>query len=99
MFLSFYQINNRQDAVQFTEIIVPLITKWMGLPRTEYPYWACPYDMIYGNGFIEVDFPRVKEDGIHVVIPCLYYLSNFPKPINIGWGISVSEPNFMSDGV
>ena len=32
-------------------------------------------------------------------IPCLYHLENFPKIINIGWGVSVSEPKFKSDGV
>ena len=34
-----------------------------------------------------------------MVIPCLYYLAKFPKLINIGWGVSVSEPKFTSDGV
>ena len=34
-----------------------------------------------------------------MVIPCLYHLENFPKLINIGWGVSVSEPKFTSDGV
>ena len=32
-------------------------------------------------------------------IPCLYHLVNFPKLINIGWGVSVSEPKFTGDGV
>ena len=36
---------------------------------------------------------------IHVVIPCLYHLANLPKIINIGWGVSVSEPKFTSDFV
>ena len=52
-----------------------------------------------GHVLVEVDFPRGKEDGTNVVIPCLYHLANFPKPINIGWGVSVSEPKFTSDGV
>ena len=26
-------------------------------------------------------------------------LANLPKLINIGWGVSVSEPKFTSDGV
>ena len=34
-----------------------------------------------------------------MVIPCLYHLENFPKLINIGWGVSFSEPKFTSDGV
>ena len=52
-----------------------------------------------GNGLVEVDFPRGKEYGSHVVIPCFYHLVNLPKLINIGWGVSVSEPKFTSDGV
>ena len=51
------------------------------------------------NGLVEAYFPRGKEDGIHVVIPCLYHLEILPKPINIGWGFSISEPRFTSDGV
>ena len=34
-----------------------------------------------------------------MVIPCLYHMEIFPKLINIEWGVSVSEPNFTSDGV
>ena len=34
-----------------------------------------------------------------MVIPCLYHLENFPKLINIGWGVSFSEPKFIIDGV
>ena len=55
--------------------------------------------MLDGHRLVEADFPRGKEDGGHVVIPCLYHLANFPKPINIGWGVSVIEPKFMSDAV
>ena len=36
---------------------------------------------------VEADFPRGKEDGSHMIIPCLYHLENFPKLINIGWGL------------
>ena len=32
-------------------------------------------------------------------IPCLYHLECFPKRINIGWEVIVSEPKFTSDGV
>ena len=71
----------------------------MGLPRTEDPFWACPYTMPDGHGLGKSYCPRGKEDGIHVVIPFLYHLANFPKLINIGWGVSVSEPNFTSDSV
>ena len=78
---------------------MPLITKWMGLPRTEDPYWACPSDMPYGNGIVEADCPTGKEGGSHVVIPCLYHLDKLTKLINIGWEVSVSETKFMSDGV
>ena len=55
--------------------------------------------MIDGHGIAEADFPRVKGDGSHVVIPYLYHMVNFPKLINIGWEVSVSEPKFKSDGV
>ena len=55
--------------------------------------------MPYGRGIVEVDCLRDKKDGSHVVIPCLYHLDNFPKLINVGWGVSVSEPKFTSDGV
>ena len=50
---------------------------------------------------MDMDFlmQRGKEDGSYVVIPCLYHLENFSKLINIGWGVSVSEPKFTSDGV
>ena len=34
-----------------------------------------------------------------MVIPCLYHMAKFPKLINIGWGVSVSEPKFTSDVV
>ena len=51
------------------------------------------------HGIVEVDFPRGKEDGSHVVIPCYNHMTNFPKLINIGWEVSVSEPKFTSDGV
>ena len=52
-----------------------------------------------GHGLVKVDFPRVKEYGIHVVISFLYHLANFPKLINIRWRVSVSGPQFTSDGV
>ena len=71
----------------------------MGLTRTEDPSWACPSAMPDGHGLVKADLPRGKEDGSHVVIPCLYHLANLPKLINIGWGVSVSEPKFTSDGV
>ena len=99
MVSTLYQLNNKQDSVKCTENSVPLIPKWMGLLRKEDPSCACPSDMLDGQGIVEADFPRGKEDGSHVVIPYLYHMANFPKLINIGWGVSVSEPNFMSDGV
>ena len=99
MILTFYQLNNKQDSGQCTASSVPLIPKWMGLPRTEDPTWACPSAMPDGHGFVEEYLTRVKEDIIHVVIPCLYHMIFFPKIINIGWGVSVSEPKLMSDGV
>ena len=71
----------------------------MGLPMTEDPSWACPYTIPYGHGLVETDFPRGKGGGIHVVIPCFYHLENFPRLINVGWVVSVSEPKFTSDGV
>ena len=71
----------------------------MGLPRTEDPSWACPSDIPDGHGLVEADCPRCKEDGSHVVIPYLYHMENLSKLINIGWGFSVSEPRFTSDGV
>ena len=52
-----------------------------------------------GHGLVEAYFSRGKEYGIHVVIPCHYHLANLPKLINIGWGVSGSEPNFKSDGI
>ena len=78
---------------------MPLIPKFMGLPRTEDTSWECPSDMPYGHGIVEADCPRGKEDVSQVVIPCLYHLENLPKLINIWWGVSVSEPKFMSDGI
>ena len=52
-----------------------------------------------GHGLVKEDFPIGKEDRSYVVIPCLYHLAIFSKRISIGWGVSVSEPNFTSDGV
>ena len=78
---------------------MPLITKYMGIPGTEDPSWACTYDMSDIHGLVEADFKRGKEDGSHVVIPCIYHLEIFPKLINIVWAVSVSEPKFTSDGV
>ena len=71
----------------------------MGLPKAKYPSWAYPSVIPDGHGLIEADCPRGKEDKSHMVIPCLYHLANLPKLINIGWGVSVSEPNFTSDVV
>ena len=51
------------------------------------------------HGLVEVYFPRGKEDGSRVVITCLYHLEKNSKLINIGWGVSVSEPKFTSDVV
>ena len=34
-----------------------------------------------------------------MVFSCLYHLANFPKLINIGWGVSISKPKSTSDGV
>ena len=99
MLPTFYQLNNEQDDGQCTESSVTLIPKYMGLTRTEYPSWAFPSDMTDGHGLVEEYLPRGKKDGIYVVISLLYHLENFPKLINIGWGVSVSEPNFASDGV
>ena len=69
----------------------------MGIPSTEDPYWPCSFDMPYVHGLIKAYLPRVKEDVSHVIIQCLYHLANFPKLINIGWGVNVSEPKFTSD--
>ena len=99
MGLTFYQLNNKQDTGQCSAIIVPLITKWVGLSRTEYPSWECPSAIPDGHGLIEEYRPIGKEDGSHVVILRLYHIANLPKLINIGWGVSVSEPKFTSDGI
>ena len=99
MLLNFYQLNNKQDSGKFNSIRVALITKWMGLPRTEDPSWKCLSDMLYGHVLVEVDSPRVDEYGSYVVIPCLHHLNNLPKLINIGWGVSFIEPKFNSYGV
>ena len=71
----------------------------MGILRTEYPSWACPSNIPYGYQLFEEDLSRGKEDGSHVVIPCLYHLANLPKLINIGWGVSVSKPKFTINDV
>ena len=71
----------------------------MGIARIEDPSRACTSGISDGHGLIETDFPRGKEDGSHVVIPYIYPLENLPKLINIGWGVSVSEPKFTSDRV
>ena len=55
--------------------------------------------MTYGHELVKEDLPRGKKYGSHVVIPCIYNLENLPKLINIGWGVSVSEPKLTSDGV
>ena len=52
-----------------------------------------------GHGLVEAYLPRGNEYGSHVVITCLYHLENFPKLINIGREVSVSEPKFTRDGV
>ena len=75
---------------------MPLIPKWVVLMSTEDPSWACPYDMPYVNVLVEADFPRGKENGSHVVIPRLCHMDNLQKLINIGWRLSVIEPNFTS---
>ena len=99
MFLTFYQLNNKQVSGKCIASSVPLIPKYMGLMRTEDPSRAYLSDITYGHGLVEADCPRGTEDGSHVVILCLYHLVNFPKLTNIGWGVSVSEPKFTSDGV
>ena len=71
----------------------------MGIHRTEDPSWARPSDIPDGHRLVKTDLPRGKEDGSHVVIPCLYHMANLPKLINIGWGVSVIEPKFTSNGV
>ena len=82
-----YRVGIGIKSGQCTSISVPIFTKLMGLPRIEDPSWACPSAMPDGHGIVEEDFPRGKEDGSHVVIPCLYHLAKFPKLINIGWGL------------
>ena len=99
MFLTFYQLNNKQDSGQCTARSVPLIPKLMGLPRKEYSSRACPSSIPDGHRLVETCLPIVKKYEIHVVIPCLYHLAILPKLINIGWGVGVSEPRFTSDGV
>ena len=69
MGLTFYQLNSKQDDGRYTPISGTLIPKWMGIMRTEYPSWECPYAMPDGHGLVEADLPRRKEDGGHVVIP------------------------------
>ena len=71
----------------------------MVLTRTEDLSWACPSAVPDGHGLVEADFLRIKEYGSRVVIICLYRLDNFPKLIDIGWGVSFIEPRFTSDGV
>ena len=87
MGLSFYQINNTQYDGQYKAISVALIPEFMGILRTEDTSWECPYAMSDGHGLVDAYLSGFKEDGIHVVIPCLYHLENFPKLINIGWGL------------
>ena len=99
MGLTFYQLKNNQEDLQYISRGVPLIPKWMNFPRTEDPSWACTFAMPDRNGILEEDLPRDKEDGSCVVIPCFYYQENLPKLLNIGWSVSVSEPQSMSDGV
>ena len=78
------------------------MTTWLpySLPLGEYASTSpCPSGIADGHVIVEVDCPGGKQDGSRVVIPCLYHLANLTKLINIGWGVSVSEPKFMSDGV
>ena len=71
----------------------------MGISRKEDPSWECPSAIPDGHGLVEAYDPIGKEDGSNVVIPCLYDLENWPKIINIRWGVSVSEPKLKSEGV
>ena len=50
-----------------------------------------------GHGLVKEYFPRGKEYGIHVFMPCLYHMDNLSKLINVGWGFNVSGPKFTSD--
>ena len=93
--VAFYQPNNKKYARQYTASSVPLITKFMGLTRTEDPSCACPYARPDENGLVEADCPRGKEYRSDVVIPFLYHLENFPKLINI-WGGGVVLVNLSS---
>ena len=52
-----------------------------------------------GHGLIESYCPRDKENGSHVVIPCIYHLENLPKLINVGWGVSISGHKFTTDDI
>ena len=52
--------------------------------------------MPYGNVLVKADCPRGKEDESRVVIPRLYHLDHLQKLINIGWRVSVIEPNITS---
>ena len=99
MGLTLYQLNNKEDAGKWKSRNFPLIPKWMGLLRTEDTSWAYPSAIPYGHVIVEADCPRDKEDGSRVVIPCLYYLENFPKLIKIGWRVSVSETKFTGYGI
>ena len=78
---------------------MPLINKLIELPGTENQSWESPSEMPDGHVLVEKDYPRSKEDGSRLFIPCLYHLGNFPRLINKGWGVSVIKTKFMSDGV
>ena len=71
----------------------------MGILRKEDTSWACPSTMTDEHGLVEADWPRGKEYRSPVVITYLYPMMNFPKIINIGWVVSVSEPKFTIDGI
>ena len=92
-------MNNKQDDGQFTTRSVPFIHKLIELPKKEDQSWACPSAVPYGHVLVKAYCLRDKEDGRCVVITCLYHLANFPRFVNIGWGVSVIEPKFTSDGV
>ncbi len=59
-----------------------LISKWMGLARTEHPPWTGPFVMPDRHALVETYDPGCDKGVGHVLVPSTNHLADLPKLVN-----------------
>ena len=96
---SFNQFNPPHNATRPTTNCVILIPKWPWLSWDKHEPWTCELVCPDAHGLIQTVHEPWREDCIHVCLPCINHLSNFPKRISKSRWILICESNHTQNEI